>query len=502
MEKVKPLFRMINVIALLVVIIIIAYFAFPKIKDSIKSKKDSVNDQSIAVLPFVNMTNDTSQDYFSDGLTEGIINSLAHLKGLKVCARTSSFKFRGGNIDLKEAGKALGVKTFLEGSVQRQGNHVRVTAQLINAEDGFHFWSEQYNENMDDIFALQNKIANAIAAKLEVTFLENGGQESDKKSTPGSEAYELYLKGRASWNLKTPPDLKRAIDYFQQAIAMDSTYASAYSGVADCYTALGYGSFMAPREAFPKAKEAATKALKLDPTLAEAHASLGFYKFYYDWDWAAAEQELRMAIALNPNYEIALDMYGYYLTAMERYGEATTILKKAKEIDPLSVPINTDIGFSSYYSGNYDTAIKELLSSLQMNPKFVLAHLWLGRSYQGKKMYPEAIAQYKKALEVAVDWPVALAAIGNVYGESGDEVNAQKILDDLNSLSSEKFVTEYGIALVYASMNKKEQAFLWLNKAFDERSNWLVWLKTDPRWARIETDKRFQEMVNRVGLPE
>ncbi|MEO8414388.1 MAG: hypothetical protein ABI472_12050, partial [Ginsengibacter sp.] len=222
----------------------------------------------------------------------------------------------------------------------------------------------------------------------------------------------------------------------------------------------------------------------------------------YDWDWAAAEQELRMAIALNPNYEIALDMYGYYLTAMERYDEATTILKKAKEIDPLSVPINTDMGFSSYYRGNYDTAIKELQSTLQMNPKFVLAHLWLGRSYQGKKMYPESIDEYKKALAVAVDWPVALAAIGNVYGESGDDVNAQKILDALNSLSSEKFVTAYGVALVYASMNKKEQAFLWLNKAFDERSNWLVWLKTDPRWTSIETDKRFHEMVNKVGLPE
>ncbi|MEO8416332.1 MAG: hypothetical protein ABI472_21905, partial [Ginsengibacter sp.] len=299
MKRVKPAFRTIQVIALLVIIVSIAYFVFPKIKDAIQSKKDAITSyQSIAVLPFVSMTNDTTQDYFSDGLTEGVINSLAHLKGLKVCARTSSFKFRGKNIDLEEAGKILGVKMFLEGSIQRQGKDVRVTAQLINAEDGFQFWSGQYDENMDDIFALQNKIASAIAAKLEITFLENSGQEEDKKPVPRSDAYELYLKGRESWNLKTPPDLKKAIDYFERAIVMDSTYAAAYSGKADCYTALGYGSFMAPREAFPKAKEAAIKALKLDATLAEAHASLGFYKFYYDWDWAAAEQELRMAIAL------------------------------------------------------------------------------------------------------------------------------------------------------------------------------------------------------------
>ena len=195
-------------------------------------------------------------------------------------------------------------------------------------------------------------------------------------------------------------------------------------------------------------------------------------------------------------------MYGYYLTAMERYDEATTIFKKAKELDPLSVPISTDMGFSFYYGGNYDLAIKELQASLQMNPKFVLTHIWLGRSYQAKRIYPEAIAEYKKALDIAVEWPVALAALGSVYGESGDNINAQKILDTLHSLSTKKFVTAYGVALVYAALDKKEDAFLWLNKAFEERSNWLVWLKTDPRWVPIVHDKRFNELVNRVGLPE
>ena len=378
-----------NVIASLIVLAVAGYFIFPKLKESRKEKKEPVRmDQSIAVLPFVNMSKDSSQEYFSDGLTDGILNSLAHIKGLKVCARASSFQDKGKNIDIKEEGRKLGVRTVLEGSLQLQGDRIIITAQLINVEDGFHFWSEKYNENMDDIFALQDKIVNAIAEKLKITLLEKDRQKAAKKPTTSIEAYGLYLKGRSFWNLRTPPDLKKGIDFFQQAIAIDPSYAEAYSGIADCYTALGYGSFMAPKEAFPKALEAATKALALDSTLAEPHASLGYYNFYYEWDWAAAEQEFRIAIALNPNYELGYDWYGYYLTAMKRYDEAKVIFEKAKELDPLSVPITTDMGFSVYYSGDYDLAIKKLQAALQMNPKFLLAHIWMGRTYQAKENVP------------------------------------------------------------------------------------------------------------------
>ena len=304
------------------------------------------------------------------------------------------------------------------------------------------------------------------------------------------------------WNLGTPPDLKKAIDLFQQAIALDSFFARAYSGIADCYNALGYGSHLAPKEAAPKAKEAAMKAIELDSTLAEPHASLGFCKFYYDWDWAAAEDEFRIALALNPNYELGYKWYGYYLTAMERYDEANIILKRAGELDPLSVPISTDMGFSLYYKGDYDIAIKKLQASVQMNPIFPFAHLWLGRTYQAKKMYPEAIAESKSALEKTPDWPVGLAQIGNVYGVSGKKMEGQIILDTLNAVAKRKFVTSYGMALVYAGLDENEKAFQWLNKAIEERSNWLVWLKTDPRWIPIRTDKRFARLVNSVGLPQ
>jgi adenylate cyclase len=505
MQKIMQLLKPKMVIALLILILalIAGYFLLPNLKDNPKKSDEYVNiDQSIAILPFDNMNDEPDHEYFNDGLTEGIHNSLAQLKGLKVSARTSSFRFRGNNIDIKEAGRKLGVRTILEGRFQRQGERIRITVQLINVEDGYNFWSKQYDEKIDDIYALQDKIAFAIAEKLNLTFWEDKKQLVDKKPKPGKEAYDLYLKGRSYWNLRTLADLKKGIDFFQQAIKLDPLFAAAYSGIADCYTALGYLSLIAPKEAFPKALEAATKALELYSTLAEPHASLGYYRFYYDWDWAAAEQEFRKAIALNPNYELAYDWYGYYLTAMERYDEAIAVLKKAAELDPLSVPIITDMGFSFYYSGNYDEAIKKLKSSLGINPKFPLAHLWLGRTYQQKKMFDQAIAEYKSTLQELVDWPVGLAAIGNVYGVSGNKTEAQKILDTLSSLSSKKFVTSYGIALIHAGLGEKEKAFFWLKNAFEERSNWLVWLKTDPRWAPLQPDKRFTELVNKVGLPD
>jgi TolB-like protein/Tfp pilus assembly protein PilF len=492
-----------NVIVSLIVLalLITSYFLLLSPKTGKVNMNVSV-EQSIAVLPFFNMSNDSAQQYFSDGLTEGILNSLAHVKGLKVCARSSSFQFRRKDVDIKEAGRKLGVRTILEGSIRRQGDSVRITAQLINVEDGFHFWSEQYDERIENIFSLQDKIANAITEKLKITLLENEEQRLTKKQTPSKEAYDLYLKGRSSWDLRKPPDLKKGIEFFKQAIALDPSFAAAYSGIADCYTALGYGSFMAPKEAFPKALENATKALELDSTLAEPHASLAYYRFYYDWDWEAAEQEFRSAISLNPNYVFGYDWYAYYLTAMKRYDEAQIFLKKAAELDPLAAQISTDMGFSIYYSGDYDQAIKELQATLKIYPQFGAAHLWLGRAYQEKKMYSEAVNEYEHTLNVINNWPVALAAIGYVYGVSAKKAEAQRILDTLGSLSARIFVTSYGVALIHAAMDEKDQTFLWLNKAFDERSNWLVWLKTDPRWNIIRSDKRFAELVNKVGLPE
>lgn len=501
MQKIKQFLSLKNVIASLIILAVLGYFIFPKLKERRQTKKEPVStDQSIAVLPFVNISKDSSQEYFSDGLTEGIQNSLAHLKGLKVCARTSSFLFKKKSFTVKEVGGKLGVRTILKGSVQIDGDRIIITANLVNVDDSLTLWSGKYDENMDNIFALQDKIINAIAEKLEITLLQNESGAEAKRPT-SAEVYKLYLKGRSSLNKRTPPELKKGIDFFTQAIAIDTSYAAAYSGIADCYNALGYGSYVAPKDAFPKAFKAATKAIKLDSTLAEPHASLGFNKFYYQWDWEAAEQEFRTAIALNPNYELAYDWYGYYLTAMERFSEAEVILEKAAELDPLSAPIYNDMGFSFYYGHNYDSAIKKLQLSLQINSKYPLAHIWLGRCYQAKKMYPEAIAEFKTVLAIIPDWPIGMAQIGNVYGVAGDKINSKRVLDTMILLSQKQFVTAYGIALVYAGLNEKDNVFIWLNKAYEERSNWLVWVKSDPRWIPFQSDKRYAELVNRVGLP-
>ena len=462
-------------------------------------KKDHPKDYaSVAVLPFDNANNNPELGYFSDGLAEDIRNDLSLIKGLKVCAPASSFQIRGQIANAPEIGQKLHANTLLGGKLQMQDDKIRVDVRLVDAGDGSSIWTREFTENMDNLSSLQEEISSAVAKELHPGQGERPASPQGKKTAPSHAAYALYLKGRSAWNLRTPGDLKRGIDLFRQAIAIDSGYAAAYSGIADCYTALGYGNWLSPRESFPKALEAATKALSLDSTLAEPHASLGYYKFYYEWDWAAAEQEFRASIARNANYEIAYDWYGFYLTAMRRFDEAKIVLQKAQELDPLSPPIRTDLGFNAFYSGNYDEAIRQIRTSLQMNPNFTLGHLWLGRVYHVKKMYHDAVAEYKKGIP---GWPVTLALIGNAYGESGNKDSARQILDTLNAWYSKKFVTAYGMASVYVGMGDKDHTFEWLDKAVEERSNWLVWLRLDPRWDRIRTDKRYAVILNRLGLP-
>jgi tetratricopeptide (TPR) repeat protein len=384
--------------------------------------------------------------------------------------------------------------------VQREGTIIRITAQLINVEDGYHLWSEKFDENSGTLFEIQDKIASAIAEKFSLTTSLPNANTVARAPTESKEAHELYLKGRFFWNLRQPGALKKGIEFFEKAIAIDPQYAEAWSGIADCYTALGWGSFLAPRDAFPKAEAAASRALALDSTLAEPHASLGYYRLYYDRDWIAAEKEFQKAIALNPKYEIAYDWYATYLTAMGRFPEARAIMKKALDLDPLSHVFGSDMGFTLFYGGSYDESIKELQSVLDLNPKYPIAHLWLSRAYQQKKMYKESIAEYRKTLQVIPAWPVALAGIGNIYGEMQNKKEAQKMLDTLTLVSSKAYVTSYGVALIYAGLRDHDRAFQWLDKAYEERSNFLVWLKVEPRWGRMRSDPRYDALVRRVGL--
>ena len=485
------------VVSVLVVLVLLATNVRGA-RDWLLGKSRPAGIHSLAVLPLENLSRDPGEEYFADGMTDELITDLAQVGDLRVISRTSVMRFKGVRKPLPEIARELNVDAVVEGTVERYGDRVRVRAQLIRAADDQHLWAESFEREPQDVLALQSEISSAIARQVQVKLLP-ASRGSVHPVKPA--AYEAYLQGRFAWNKRSEAGLQEGIEHFQQAIAADPKYAAAYSGMADSYTTLGYLSYLAPEEAFPQARAAAMKALELDGTLAEPHASLAYVRFYHDWDWPGAEAEFKQAIALNPNYAAAHDWYSYYLTAMGRPEEALVEIRRAQEIDPLSLVISTDIGFQLYYKGKYDEAIPQLRKTLQTNPKFPLAHLWLGRAYQQKEMYEEAIAEYRQADAALPDWAVTLAAIGNLEGRAGKKREARDILAKLNTLSQKKYVTPYGVALVYAGLGEKDQALNWLDKALDDRSHWLVWIRLDPRWGPIRDEPRFKRIVSRVGFP-
>jgi DNA-binding winged helix-turn-helix (wHTH) protein/lipoprotein NlpI len=316
-----------------------------------------------------------------------------------------------------------------------------------------------------------------------------------------ADAYRAYLRGRFDWNQRSEPGLKRAIEHFQRTVEIDPGFAPAYSGLADCHATLGYLSRLAPRDAFPAARRYATKALALDGSLAEAHASLGFVKLYFDWDWPGAEAEFQQAIALDPNYAASHEWYSIFLLAAGRPEDAFREIQLARQPDPLSLPINSDLGFHYYYTGRYDEAVKQLKFVLELNKDFPPARLWLGRTYQELGRLDDALAEFQQVEEKLPEWPVSIAARGFVAGIAGRTDEAEDTLVELRRLAGKKFVTSYGVSLVHAGLGQKDSAFAWLDKAFDEKSHWLVWLRLDPRWKGLRSDPRFAELVSRVGFP-
>lgn len=457
---------------------------------------------SIAVLPLKNLSGNPADEYFADGMTDELITNLAKISALRVTSYTSVSKYKTTSQPLPQVAQELQVDGIIEGSVLRSGDQVRITAQLIYAPRDQHLWAEEYQRYVRDVLYLQREVARDIAEQVRVTLTPN---EQKRLATAGAVdpvAYESYLRGRSFWNQRSEASLLKAIDQFNKAIEADPGYAPAYSGLADCYTTLGYLSYLDPLDAFPRARDAATKALELDPSLAEAHTSLAYFNLYHAWNWAEAENEFKKAIALNPNYATAHDWYSYYLMAMGRFDDAWKEVNRAHELDPLSVTISTDIGFNYYYRRSYDEAINQLRGTLSVSPKFPLAHLWLGRAYQQKKMYSEAIDEFNKTDAALPGWVVTIAGMGHAYGEWGHQAEAKQVLARLNEIAREKYVTPYGVALVYAGLGDKDQAFAWLNKAVAGRSHWLVWLNRDPRWDRIRSDPRFDDLQKRVGLPK
>ncbi len=455
---------------------------------------------SIAVLPLVNASNNPDTEYLSDGISESLINSLSQLPGVKVIASTSSLRYKGKEVDPKEVARTLGVEAILTGRVSQRDDRLLINVELIRAEDKTQIWGEQYDRKATDLLSVQREIAREITSNLRLKLSGAEQGRVTKHYTENPEAYQLYLKGRFYWNKRTGDAAKKAVEYFQQAIEIDPNYALAYAGLADAYQLLNLFADVSPQEAFPKAKAAAKRALELDETLAEAHTSLASSLFFYDRNYPEAEREYQRAIQLNPNYATAHHWYGVtYLAKMQRFDEAIAEMKRAQELDPLSLAINADVGNTYTQARQYDKAIEQLRKAIEMDQSFYFAHAQLGMAYQMKHDFQDAIAEYQKARELNDD-PFVLALLGNVYAASGRRDEALRILDQLKQLSKQRFVYAYGIALVYAGLGDKDQAFQWLEKSLQDHEARINRLKVDPFFDSLRSDPRYGDLIHRIGL--
>ena len=458
-------------------------------------------EHSIAVLPFANLSADPDAEYFSDGVTEEIISALSRVRGLQVAARTSSFAFKERPAEVREVGAALKVATVLEGSVRQAGSRIRITTQLVNAADGYHLWSERYDRELGDVFAIQDDIARAIVSTLKVKLLGEEDAPLVKEATKNFEAYTHYLKGRYYWNKRTQTGLLKGINHFDSAVDEDGTFAHAYAGLADSHNILGFYDFVPPREAFPQAKAAALKALEMDEGLAEAHAALGYELLYHDWDFAAAERSLRRAMELNPSYAIAPHYYGNYLVAMGRLEEAHEAFRQARGLDPLSLIINAASGWAMYHGRRHDDAEALLRGAVELDSDFFLAHLWLSWTLTQMRRFDEATAEAERARALSDDAPIALSALGQAYALSEARDKAATVLEQIQGEAGERYVSPYYVAAVHAALDDRTAALEWLERAFEQRSHSLVFLNVDPVMEPLRGQPEFTALVERVGLP-
>jgi TolB-like protein/DNA-binding winged helix-turn-helix (wHTH) protein/Tfp pilus assembly protein PilF len=456
----------------------------------------------LAVLPFENLTGDPEQEFFSDGLAEELITQLGRIdpERLGVIARTSAMRYKGSQKDTKQIGTELGVAYILEGSVRREGQRVRITAQLIEVQGQSELWADNYEQESAARLPLEISVASDIATNIRQKLAPAARAAPAVIRPVDQKAYELYLRGRYFWNKRSEEGFRKAIASFEQAIAADPAYASAYAGLADCYNLLDEYSIRPSADSFPKAKAAANKALELDPTLADAHASLAYATMYYDRDWVGAEKRFRRAIELNPSDVTAHQWYGEFLVAMGRFDDATAEMKKAQQLDPFSLVVNSALAFSFHYSRQYDLAIEQYRKVIEMEPGFVVGHYGLGLAYEQKKEYERAQAEFEKAIALLGGETDAIAAIGRVQALQGKKAEARRIVGRLRSLARRKYVSPVNVAVLLLSLGENDEAFQWLEKAYQERYGWLIFLRVDPRFDGVRSDPRFNELLKRIGL--
>jgi serine/threonine-protein kinase len=456
---------------------------------------------AIAVLPFTDLSPQKDQEYFSDGMTEELIDALTKLEGCRVVSRTSAFAFKGKEQDIRAIGKQLNVSHTLAGSVRKAGNRLRINAQLTNVEDGFQLWSEKYDRELDDVFAIQDDIASALVKKLKMKLTGEQGNRLVKRYTENLDAYNLYLQARFHLNKRTEEGLQKGVAYCEQAIALDAKCALAHAGLADGFALLGFQGFLPPKEAMPKAKAAAEQALKIDNDLAEAHISLGYIHAIYDWNWRESEKEFLRALDLNPNHATAHYWYALWqLLPTGQFESCLAEITKAQELDPLSLVLKAGIGWQYYFARQFDQAIEALQKTLEMDENFLFARDLLGQAYAQNGLHEQAIAEMEKAVALSRRRALSLGALGHAYALAERRDEAQKILDELLALAQQRYISSYDVALVYAGLGENEHALAWLEKAYEEHNGWLVFLNVEPRFDSLRAEARFAALLKKVGL--
>ncbi|CAN5618648.1 hypothetical protein BH18ACI3_BH18ACI3_19490 [soil metagenome] len=458
--------------------------------------------ESLAVLPFTSQNSDASSEYLSDGLAESVIHSLSGLQDLRVMSRGSSFSYKGSDVDAKKIGRELNVQAILTGRIAIQGDSVSVSTELVSTDDNSVMWGENFSRRMSDLEKLQTDIAGAISQKLKLRLSGVHEERVKKPQTDDPEAYRLYLLGRYHINRLTDDGFRKAGEYFQQAIGRQPDYALAYAGLAESYNRLSGYNAVSPHDGFPKAREAALKALEIDPSLAEAHTALGSVRFFYDWDWAAAEREFRAANELDPNSADSRQMYAYFLAAMGRPDEALTEMRRAQELDPLSIEKLIGIGEIYYAKRDYDKAIEQFQRSLEMDPNSGFANWAIGRALIEKRSYPEAMESLQKSITLSGDSPDELVELARANALAGRKAEALKIVEDLKRPNERRYVAPTSIGSIYAALGEKDQAFEWYERALRERDVLLVLMKVEPMFDGVRSDPRFPELMRRVGLAE
>ena len=497
--------RRLLVLAIVVVICaaaLVAYWVIPRPGPTTQSGRRL----TLAVLPFDNLSGDADQEYLSDGLTEEMITQLGRLEPdrLRVLARSSTWKYKRADRDIRRFRRELGADYVLEGSLRRAGERVRVTAQLVQVDDQSQVWAESYERDLRDVLILQSEVAEAVARTIAVTLTPDTQARLARARPIHPDAYEYYLRGRFFLNRRTEVALKQALGYFEKAIAADPGYAPAYSGLADSYSSLGASSIVGglpPRQAMPQAKAAALKALQIDGTLAEAHTSLAMVHLLYEWDLAACDKEFRRAIELDPNYTTAHHWYSHCLLPLGRTEESLAESKRALELEPLQLLVGIHLGWHYLYARQYDRAIEQFRKTLELDPVFPQAQRYSAWVYLQKGLHPDAIAALRAALNSREGDPEIQGELGHALGVAGRRAEALAILEGLGHLSATRYVSPYSVALVHAGLGDRDQALAWLDKAYAERSDYMPYLRLEPMLDGLRSDHRFAALVDRVGLP-